>query len=137
MVLSFPFVQLVMSCEVLFTELGLAGTLASMKNGPRWIAVAQLFALSLVLIWKYQLFPSASALDVKDVKAVSITLSGTVVADVDHSWEYPCTPLTLPSAPSQSTATVLSLLQVLTVCDVLCSEVGLLGALTSMKKGPR
>jgi len=119
MVLSLPAVQLVMLCEVLFNELGLDGTLASMKNGPRWRAVAQLPARSPTLIWKYQPLPSAKAPDVKDVSVVSAVVSGTVDADVVHSNEYPAIPLMLASAPLQSTETVLSLLHVLGVCDEL------------------
>ena len=120
MVLSLPLVQLVILWDVLNSELGLDGGLISIKNGPRCNMVAfQLPAKSPHLIWKYQLLPSASAPDVSNVRVISAVVSGTVVADVDHSYEYPAIPLILPSAPLQSTEIVLSLLQTLVVCDEL------------------
>jgi len=68
---------------------------------------------------------------------VSMDESGTVVEDVDHSYEYPAIPLALPLAPDHETSMVSSLSQTLTVWDVLRTESGLYGAVESMRNGPR
>ena len=67
-----------------------------------------------------------------DDDVVSTDVSGIVVDDVDHSYEYPAIPLALPFAPDHVTSMVLSLSHVLTVWEVLNTELGLPGALESI-----
>jgi len=63
---------------------------------------------------------------------VSMVVSGNVVSAVSHRKENPAIPLMLPSSPDHCISMVSSLLQLLTVCDVLNRELGLEGALVSM-----
>src|SRR5512143_2561075 len=85
-------------------------------------------------MWKYQLFPSASAGLAAADPLVSMVVSGKVAAELLHSYEYPATPLPLPSeAPVHSTVTVLSFDQALKEWLGL-ETLGLLGAIASYFK---